>query len=192
MGRFSITVQVKTKADGTEFIDLFRDLIIKKGYAECFEDEAELTYFLAFGGGGWATLASERYTDGISGYDDAIKLAEELKTAAVVVEVVDSDFATLKLHLPDDSKNIVLIGDASGYGIANPPNPKRSFWETLLTEGETWEHFCDIATKRNVFVEDTLGALAPVLGIAPNLICEDHRDFLENEYDGITALYFKK
>lgn len=192
MGRFSTTVQVKTKADGAEFIDLFRDLIIKKGYAECSEDEADLTYFLAFGGGVWATLASGRYTDGSSGYDDATMLAEELKTAAVVVEVVDSDFATLKVHLPDDGKNVVWIGDASGYGIDNPPKPKRSFWETLLTEGETWEHFCEIAAKSDVFVEDTLGELAPVLGIAPNLICGDHRDFLENEYDGVTALYFKK
>ena len=192
MGRFSTTVQVKTKADSAEFIDLFHDMMSKSGFAECSADEAELTYFLAFGGGGWATLASERYRDGFSGYDDAEKLAADLKTAAIVVEVVDSDFATLKLHLPDDVKDVVWVGDASGYGIDNPPKPKRSLWETLITEDEAWERFCGIAQKDNVFVEDTLYEIASVPGIAPEYICADYRDFIENEYDKVTAVYFKK
>lgn len=192
MGRFSTTVQVKTKSDGAEFIDLFRDLMSKRGFAECSADEAELTYFLAFGGGGWVTLASERYRYGFSGYDDAEKLAADLKTAAVVVEVVDSDFATLKLHLPDDGKDVVWVGDASGYGIDNPPKPKRSLWATLITEDEAWERFCGIAEEDNIFVEDTLYEIAPVLGIVSDYICADNRDFIENEYDKVTALCFKK
>lgn len=192
MGRFSITVQVKTKADDAGFIDLFRDVMSKRGFAECSADEAELTYFLAFGGGGWATLASERYRDSISGYEDAEKLAAALKTAAVVAEVVDSDFATLKLYLPDGSMDVVWIGDASGYGIDNPPKPKRSLWETLITTDEDWERFCGIAEKDNVFVEDTLYEIAPVPGISPKYICADYRDFIENEYDKVTAVYFKK
>lgn len=192
MGRFSITVQVKTKADGAGFIDLFRDMMSKRGFAECSADEAELTYFLAFGGNGWATLASERYRDGNSGYDDAEKLAADLKTAAVVVEVADSDFATLKLYLPDGSMDVVWVGDASGYGIDNPPKPKRSLWVTLIPEDEAWERFCGLAKEDYIFVEDTLYDIAPVLGIAPEYICADNRDFTENEYDKVTAVYFKK
>ncbi|MBD5384298.1 MAG: hypothetical protein HDR72_04800 [Ruminococcaceae bacterium] len=191
MGRFSITVHVKTKDNGAGFIDLFRDIMSKRGFAECPADEAEMTYFLAFGGGGWATLASERYMDSGSGYDDAEKLAAELKTAAVVAEVVDSDFATLKLYLSDGSMDVVLIGDASGYGIDNPPKPKRSLWETLITTDEDWERFCGIAQKGSVFVEDTLYEIAPVPGIASKYICADYRDFTENEDYKATAMYFK-
>ena len=189
MGRFSITVHVKTKADNAGFIDLFRDMMSKRGFAECSADEAERTYLFAFGGGGWATIASEWYR-GTSGYDDAEKLAAELKTAAVVAEVVDSDFATLKLYLPDGSMNVVWIGDASGYGIDNPPKPERSLWETLITTDEDWERFCGIAEKDNVFVEDTLYEIAPVPGIAPEYICADDRDLIENE--DCKAVYFKR
>lgn len=192
MGRFSITVHIKTKADGAGFIDLFRDMMSKRGFAECSADETERTYFLAFGGGGWATLASERYRDSISGYEDAEKLAAALKTAAVVAEVVDSDFATLKLYLPDGSTDVVWVGDASGYGIDNPPKPKCSLWETLITEDEAWERFCGIAEKDNVFVEDTLYEIATVPGIAPEYICADYRDFIENEDYKATSMYFKK
>ena len=188
MGRFSITVHVKTEADGAGI----REMMSKRGFAECSAEDAERTYYLALGGNGWATLASDRYRDGMSGYEDAEELAAALKTAAVVAEVADSDFATLKLYLPDGSMDVLWVGDPSGYGIDNPPKPKRSRWETLIPDDEAWERFIGIAEKDNVFVEDTLYELAPVLGIKPEYICADHRDFTENEDCKATVMYFKK
>lgn len=188
MGRFSITVQVKTKVDDAGI----REMMSKRGFAECSAEDADRTYYLALGGSSWATLASDGYSDGMSGYNDAEMLAVELNTAAVVVEVADSDFATLKLYLPDGSMDVVWVGDPSGYGINNPPKPKRSCWETLITDDEAWERFIGIAEKDNVFVEDTLYELAPVLGIDPEYICADNRDFAENECGNVKVMYFKK
>lgn len=188
MGRFSVSVQVKANVDDA----VIREMMSKRGIAECSVEDTDRTYCIAPGGNGWTTLASDRFRGGTSGYDDAAALAARLNTAAVVVEVVDSDFATLKVYLPDGKMDVVWVGDASGYGIDNPPKPERSLWETLITDDAAWEQFCEIAGKENVFVEDTLCELAPVLGITPQLICVDDRDFAENEYDNIKVIYFKK
>lgn len=63
MGRFSTTVQIKDNAGRMRFIDLFCEVMKKRGFVPCSEDETAVSYLLAFGDGGWVTLANEEYKD---------------------------------------------------------------------------------------------------------------------------------
>lgn len=190
MGRFSKTVQIKGSADKVK--DRFCEVMKKRGFVPCQEDEAALSYLLAFGGG-WATLASENYRDDPKQADeDARQLAEEINTSCFSVEIVDSDFAILKLFGVGHSDE-VIVGDGSGYGIEDAPKGDRGCWEPLLVEGCTWEQFSDAWENDEVFVEDALSKMAAFLGIDPYYICADFDDVLEKADDrNITAFYFKK
>lgn len=190
MGRFSTTVQIKS-ADNGKFIDTFTEVMKKRSFVPCSEDEAEQSYLLAIGEG-WVTLANEEYGDNRKkAYDDSRELAAALITGAFTVEVVDSDFAVLTLYAPSGSEDEVIVGDGSDYGIDKPARGKRAYWEPLISDGKTWEQFSETAAKNEVFVEDTLAELAAVLGIDPNYVCAD-LDEIKDKADGVTAFYFKK
>ncbi len=195
MGRFSTTVHIKDNAGKMKLINTFCEVMKKRGFVPCSEDEAALSYLLAFGEGGWVTLANEEYKDTPQkAYDDSREMAAALKTSAFSVEVVDSDFALLKLNDPNGGEDEVVVGDGSGYGIEEPTRGERQYWEKLLADGKTWEQFYETAAKNEVFVEDVLGELAEVLGIEPYFICADHDEVSEkaDENKNITAFYFKK
>lgn len=194
MGRFSTTVQIKSNADRMRFLNSFCDVMKKRGFVPCSEDEAALSYLLAFGEGGWGTLTSEEYKNNPQkAYDDSRQMAETLKTSAFSVEVIDSDFALLKLCNSDGGEDKVVVGDGSGYGVDNAGGT-RELWESLLTDGKTWEQFSETAAKNEVFVEDALAELAEVLGMEPYDICTDFDEVLNraDENENITAFYFKK
>lgn len=194
MGRFSTTVQIRNNADRTGFINSFCDMMKKRGFEPCPEDEAALSYLLAFGEGGWGTLTSEEYKNNPKkAYDDSRQMAETLKTSAFSVEVVDSDFAILKLCHSDGGEDKVVVGDGSGYGVDNAEGT-RALWEPLLADGKTWEQFSETAAKNEVFVEDALAELSEVLGIEPYSICADFDEVLDraDENENITVLSFKK
>ncbi len=195
MGRFSATVHIKDNAGKMRVINTFCEVMKKRGFVPCSEDEAALSYLLAFGDGGWVTLANEEYKDNSQkAYDDSREMAAALKTSAFSVEVVDSDFAILKLSDPNGGEDEAVVGDGSGYGIEEPTRGERQYWEKLLADGKTWEQFSETAAKNEVFVEDTLAELAGVLGIEPYFICADHDEVSEksDENKNITAFYFKK
>lgn len=118
MGRFSTTVQIRNNTHRIKFTDLFCEMMKKRGFVPCAADEAALSYLLAFGEGGWVTLASEEEYKGSpqKAYDDSREMAAALNTSAFTVEVVDSDFAVLTLNNGDT----VIVGDGSGYGIEEP------------------------------------------------------------------------
>ena len=84
----------------------------KRGYVPCSEDEAAASYVLAYGEGGWTTLANEEYKDNPKkAYEDSQQIAAAMKTSAFSVEVVDSDFAVLKLFGGNYSDEVVgLLG----------------------------------------------------------------------------------
>lgn len=193
MGRFSSTVHIKSNIDRTRFMDSFCDVMKKRGFEPCSEDKAALSYLLAFGKY-WVTLRNEEYkNDPNKAYDDSQQIAEVLKTSAISVEVVDSDFAILNLF--GANKDKVIVGDGSGYGIDEPPRGKREYWKPLIADGKTWEQFSEAAAKSEAFVEDALAELAKTLGINPYYICADFDDITERldcEGKSVTALYFKK
>lgn len=192
MGRFSTTVQVKNSFERTNFASLFCDTMKKRGLVKCSEDEAAQSYLLAFGEG-WATLASGEYNENPQkSCDDARNIAAALNTSAFSVEVVDSDFALLKLCASNGGRDEVIVGDSSGYGIEKQPRGTQAFWQPLLAEGRTWEQFTETAAKNAAFAEDTLAELAEILGIEPRYICADFYDIAEKAGGNVMAVYFRK
>lgn len=186
MGRFSTTVQIKTVSDNAGFIDAFCEWMKKRGFEKCPENEAAVTYLLAFGGS-WAALVNEEYSENPrKAYEDSRKLSETIQSSAFTVEVVDSDFAVLTLQNGDT----MIVGDGSGYGMERPVRGTRRYWEPLIAEGKTWRELSKICEKENIFVEDTLSELAEIFGIDPELIFAD--TYYLSEDENATALYFKK
>lgn len=192
MGRFSTTVHIKNKFDRMRFVNMFSDIMKKRGFVPCSENEAAQSYLFDFGEG-WVTLANEDYKDNPKkAYDDTREMASALKTSAFSVEVVDSDFALLKLCNSDGAKDEVVVGDGSGYGVDDMEGT-RELWENLFANGKTWEQFSEVRLGEETFVEDSLCEAAGILGIDPYFICADFDEILEKA-DGdrnITALYFK-
>ena len=197
MGRFISNVQIKYSKSRMEFKNSFCDLMKKRGLEPCGEDEAVWSYLLAFSDGGWVTLLAKDYSENPKKADeDSEQAAAVLKTSAFSVEVVDSDFALLRLNAQNGGKDDVddvIVGDGSGYGIEEPARGTQELWEPLLAKGRTWEQFSETVAGNDVFVEDALGRFALLLGIDPRFIAADYRDLSEITDDGnITALYFKK
>ncbi len=187
MGRFFSNVHIKNNVGRMKFINLFCDVMKKRGFTPCVDTEAALSYALAFSENSWVTLVNEDYMNNPKRVQDDLKyLADELKTSAFSVEVVDSDFAILSHNSGDK----MIVGDGSGYGIEEPSRGNRIYWEPLLTSGKAWEQFTEIAQKDSAFVEDTLSELAVILGISPELICADYSELADTEK--VVQLYFKK
>ena len=193
MGRFSTTVQIKSRIDRIEFVNSFCDTMKKSGLVICSKGEATLSYLLAFSDGGWVTFASEEYA-GNSGKanEDAVQVASELNVTGFVEEIVDSDFAILKLFGGSGESDTVIVGNGSGYGIEDTPKGKSKCWEVLLAEGKSWEQLSEALEKNEFFVEDTLCGAAPMLGIDPKYMISDYRELSDNaESDkNIVLLYF--
>lgn len=189
MGRFSTTVHIRNNVDRMRFVNTFSQVMKKRGFVPCSEDEAAQSYLFVFGDG-WVTLANEEYKDNPKkAYEDTRELAETMKTSAFSVGVVDSDIAVLTLNNGDS----VIVGDGSGYGIEAPSRGNREYWEPFIANGKTWEQFSEAAAAREVFVEDALGKVSAVLGIDPYYIDADFDDVSEKaDNHNITAVYFKK
>ncbi len=187
MGSFFTNIQVKDNVGRMKFVNQFCNLMKKRGFTPCVEDEAALSYALAFSEGDWVTIVNEDYRDAPKKAQDDLKyLADGLKTNAFSVEVVDSDFAILSLNNGDT----VIVGDGSGYGIEEPSRGNHKYWQPLLASDKTWEQFTEIAQKDSTFVEDTLSELAVILGISPGLICAECSELSDTE--NAVQLYFKK
>ena len=193
MGRFFSNVQIKYNKSLLEFKNSFCDLMKKRGLVSCGEDETVLSYLLAFSDNGWVTLVSQDYSENPKKASEDLKqIASALKTSAFSIEVVDSDFAFLKLTDQSGGDDEVIVGDGSGYGIEEPMRGTQKFWKPLLAEGRTWEQFSETVAKNAVFVEDTLEELAEVLEIEPSYICADFEDITEKGGSNVTTFYFKK
>ncbi len=193
MGRFSTTVHIKNNVDRMRFVNTFSDVMKKRGFVLCSEDEAAQSYLFAFGEG-WVTLANEEYKNNPQkAYDDTREIAAAFKTSAFSVEVVDSDFALLKLCNSNGGEDEAVVGDGSGYGIEEPTRGKSEYWEQLLTDGKKWNQFSETVEKDSTFVEKTLGELAEILGIEPYYIDANFDEIIEkSDSDNVVAFHFKK
>ncbi len=192
MGRFFSNVHIKDNVGRMKLVNQFCDLMKKRGFLPCTDDEAAFSYLFAFSECGWVTLVSEDYSHTPQKtMDDSQNIAKELKTSSFSLEVVDSDFAILKLSSDSNSDvDTVIVGDGSGYGIEEPSRGDRKYWEPLLASGKAWEQFTEIVEKDSAFVEDTLSELAVILGISPELICAECSELSDTE--NAVQLYFKK
>ncbi len=190
MGRFSTTLNIKNNSDREGFLKSFCVMMKKRGFVKCNEDEAAVSYALAFGDG-WVTLSDENYTNNPrKAYDDQKLISEEMKTAAFTVEVVDSNFAILCLNSFGRTSKIV-VGDGEGYGVEKSPF-EADDWKPLIKNGDS-EKFLETVGQDDVFAEETLSVIAEILGIDPYYIDADYDDVLEKSDDkNVTVFYFKE
>ena len=198
MGRFFSSVQIKNNVSREQFIKAFGDVMKKRSFVPCSEEESSVSYILAFSESGkWVTLTCEAYRDDTNRVKtDAKQTATEMKTSSFSMDVVDSDFAVLELYKDSSAADTVIVGDGSGYGFdeGTSKKGKRDCWEQLLASGKTWEQLSEKWNKDGVFVEDTLYEAASVLGIEPKYMVSDYEDF-ESEADkdtNIIPMFFKK
>lgn len=187
MGRFSTTLHIKNNIDRSGFVNAFGEIMKNRGFLPCSEDEAGVSYALAFGEGSWVTLTNEDYNrNPQKAHEDSLQIAEAMKTSAFSVEVVDSDFAVLILNNGD----MVIVGDGSGYSIEEPSRGNPKYWQPLIASDRTWGQFSETVEQENIFVEETLLELAEILGIPPELICIDFDEI--SEIENPIRLYFIK
>lgn len=181
MGRFSTTLHIK--CGKARFEKAFAEVMKKRGFTFCDEDEAAVSYFYACGGD-WVTLTNEGYGKDTGVYDDARELAAALNTSAFSVEVVDSDFADLRLFGENEDK--AIVGDGMGYGVANGRGDREK-WKPLIAAGKTFDMLAELWEKRDV--EKALYRSAEVFGIIPEYMSADFDELSEKE---AVPFFFKK
>lgn len=192
MGRFFSSVQIKNNGSREQFLRSFGDVMKKRGFVSCSEDEAEVSYLLAFSERGkWVTLTSEHYRDNPKQVqNDAQQTASEMETSSFSMDVVDSDWAYIELHTGEDIHDTVIAG-RSYFPDEHSPKGRRECWEPLLALSKTWEQLSEIWNKEEIFVEDTLYEAAAVLGIEPKYMVSSYEDFNSVADTNIVPLFFK-
>lgn len=181
MGRFSTTLHIKSGK--ARFEKAFAGVMKKRGFTLCDEDEAAVSYLYACGGD-WVTLTNECYDKDTGVYDDARELAAAFNTSAFSVEVVDSDFADLRLFGENEDK--AIVGDGTGYGVANERGDREK-WKPLIAAGKTFDMLAELWEKCDV--EKALYRSAEVFGIIPKYMSADFDELSEKE---AVPLFFKK
>lgn len=190
MGKFLTALHVKTKGK-EQFIDKFTRLMKKDGYVPCSEDEAAVSYAVAFSEDGWVSLSNGDSTANELS-KTAKKITEGMDTLCFTAEVVDSDFAILNLFAQNGSESRVIVGDGSGYGIEKAPILV-DMWKPLIQSGDESE-FVRTLGLENTFVEDTLYDIGKILGITPSVMTWCYDEFEEEiGHDGnVISLSFRK
>ena len=195
MGRFFSSVHIKNNGSKEQFVRSFCNVMKKRDLVMCSEDEASISYILAFSESGkWVTLTSDVYRDNPKQVkDDAQQTAAEMKTSSFSMDVVDSDWAYIELYAGTDIHDTVIVG-RSEFPEKQPPKGRRECWEQLLVSGKTWEQLSEIWNKNEVFVEDALYEAASMLGIEPKYMVSDYEDFnsAAGEDTNVVSLFFKK
>lgn len=195
MGRFFTSVQIRSNNSKEQFIKSFSNMMKKRGFVPCSEDEAVSSYILAFSESGkWVTLTCEDYSNNPKqAHDDAKQTAAEMKTSSFSMDVVDSDWTYIELYTGTDIHDTVIVG-RSEFPDDDSPKGRRECWEQLLVSGKTWEQLSEIWNKNEVFVEDALYVAASMLGIEPKYMVSDYEDFkgAADEDTIVVPLFFKK
>ena len=176
MGNFFTSTQIynNEKLGKDDFILNFCKKMEEEGYVSCDSDESELSYILKFADNcKWVTVTSEAYEQGNAlSHKDAGRIAKMLGTACVNTVCIDSDCAILELY--DKNGKIAdtfTIGRADDYFGDDIPQPSEKIWKPFLSENSSWEQFTEICSSDEVFVEDGLSKLAPIIGMdACNII----------------------
>lgn len=167
MGNFFTSTQIynPNQLDSEKFKEYFCEKMQKDGYEICDSEPAELSYILSFADNcKWVALTSESYEQGNElSQKDTSRIAKMLKTACINTTVIDSDCAVLDLYDNKGEKaDTVIMGQADDY-YDEIPQPKESAWKSFIADGCTFEQFCETVNNDNVFVEDGLSRLAPVI-----------------------------
>ena len=195
MGNFFTSTQIYNSESITkeQFIYKFCKKMAEDGYVACDSDESELSYILRFADNcKWVTITSEAYEQGNQiSQKDTGRIAKMLGTTCVNTIVIDSDCAILELYDKSGKKaDTLAIGRADDYFGDDIPQPSEKVWKTFLSNGSKWNRFIEICNKDEVFVEDSLSELAPVIGMDSGNILFSADDAEEDE-NTITLVFAK-
>ena len=170
MGNFFTSTQIydNEKLTKDQFIDKFCRKMTKEGYTTCNGDESELSYILRFADNcNWITITSEAYGQGNqTSQKDTGRIAKMLGTTCINTVVIDSDCAIMELYnAKGQMADTLAIGRADDYLGEDISQPSEKIWNPFLSNDSTWDRFIGICSKEEVFVEDCLAGLAPVIGM---------------------------
>ena len=195
MGNFFTSTQIynNEKLGKDDFILNFCKKMEEEGYVPCDSDESEIAYILRFAdNSNWVTITSEAYGQGNAlSHKDTGRIAKMLGTTCVNTVVIDSDCAILELYDKNGKKaDMFTIGRADDYFGDDIPQPTKKIWKSFLSKDSSWEQFTQICSSDEVFVEDSLSKLAPVIGMDAGNILFSVDDATEDEHT--VFLNFKK
>lgn len=196
MGNFFTSTQIYNdkKLSSKQFIDEFCKKMAEEGYVACGSDDSELSYILKFADNcKWVTITSEAYEQGNAlSHKDTGRIAKMLGTTCVNTVVIDSDCAILELYDKNGQKaDTLTIGRADDYLGNDIPKPSEEVWKPFLSNGSKWNRFIEICSKDEVFVEDSLSELAPVIGMdSDNILFST--DYVDESDKRTVFLDFKK
>lgn len=147
MGQTITNLHIHNSAGLTkaQFKKAFADMMKQRGFVKATADAATVSYSLVFSKDRkWVTVTGEDL--------NAAEFAKSLGSQVLSVELVDSDFAELKLHAPDGSADTLMLGES--YSDEYPePNPDA--WESVLGEN-SWSKVKEIQSSDCTFAEDIL------------------------------------
>lgn len=168
-----------------DFANAFIELMKKRDFVPCGEDTAEILYIVEQCGD-WAALSGKDFID--TPDIDMKFIAKELNAPVFSVEVIEDDFAILRM---DESE--VILGNSKAYGIKDAPSADRADWESLLSNG-TFEELVDIWENGEFSVKDALCKSASLFGIEPpKIIVPEYRDYSKcSDNKNVAVLYFRK
>ncbi len=167
-----------------QFKKAFCEYMKSKGYTTATEDTAELSYALVFSKDRrWVTVLSEDEADPRSA---SAEYAKSLGTYAVMIELVDSDFAELSLFDETGAHiDTLTLGESYLEEAAQMGEP--SAWQPLMVG--SWEQVEAIQNGSYTFAEEAVSEFAPVIGMDGENVLLDN-DSKVDEKNAIT-LYFK-
>ena len=159
-----------------QFKKALTDMMKAKGYVKATEDDASVSFSLVFTKDRkWVTILGEDI--------NAAELAKSLGLQVLSVELVDSDFAELKLHSADGPADILMLGDPymDEYPAAIPEK-----WQSILGEN-SWSQVDEIRSGDHTFAEDALAEFGALIGLGENILLEN-----DDIPDGAEVMHFKK
>lgn len=174
MGSFYSNIHVKTDRGKDGFIEALNRHLSAANYEKCDEDDAVLSYRLAFSDG-WVTFVRPEYRDQPDVLEkEAKNISAAFKTSVFTTTVVDSDFAELSLFDNGEQADYAVIGEGDAYGLdETPADPAK--WQPLLKQGTAFEELSAVWETDEVFCEDALYKSAPLFGIEPDFMTADDR-----------------
>ncbi|MBP3271385.1 MAG: hypothetical protein J6M17_04045 [Ruminococcus sp.] len=177
MGLSLTNTHIHNKANLTkpQFKKALTDMMKSKGYTKATEDDASVSFSLIFTKDRkWVTVLGEDI--------NAAELAKSLDLQVLSVELVDSDFAELKLHSADSADTLML---GNPYMDEYPdPNPDK--WQSILGEN-TWSQVEEIQSGDHTFAEDALAEFGALIGLGENILLEN-----DDIPEGAEVMHFKK
>ncbi|MBP3271825.1 MAG: hypothetical protein J6M17_06300 [Ruminococcus sp.] len=177
MGLSLTNTHIHNKANLTkpQFKKALTDMMKAKGYTKATEDDASVSLSLVFSKDRkWVTVLGEDI--------NTSDLTKSLGLQVLSVELVDSDFAELKLHSADSADTLML---GRPYMDEYPDqNPEK--WQSILGEN-TWSQVEEIQSGDHKFAEDALAEFAQLIGLGENILLEN-----DDIPQGAEILHFKK